>query len=166
MQKELLLAFVEEGYQKPAWHGPNLRSALRGVSMEEAAWRPAKGRHNIWEIAVHAAYWKYTVTRRLTGSNKHSFPERGRNWFARDGAKPAKDGAERRWKSDLALLAKMHRELCHTIAGVKDADLMRAAKGSRPLAVRNIAGIAMHDVYHAGQIQLLRKLYANRMKRA
>ena len=54
--KEHILALVDEGFQKKAWHGPNLRSALRGVSADEAAWRPGKNRHNIWELAVHAAY--------------------------------------------------------------------------------------------------------------
>ena len=157
---------MEEGFQKPAWHGPNLRSALRGVRVEEAVWRPAPGRHNIWEIAVHAAYWKYTVARRLTGSKKHEFPEKGRNWFARSKAKSAGDEAEKRWKNDLALLAKTHRELCNAIKGLNESELMRSTRGSRQTALRNIAGIAMHDAYHAGQIQVLRKLYAKKQNRS
>ena len=164
MQKQQLLALVEEGYQKPAWHGPNLRSALRGVTAEEAAWRPAKGRHNIWEVAVHAAYWKYTVTRRLTGQKTHGFPEKGSNWFPRDAGGLTKNETAKRWKSDLALLAATHRELRNAIAGLKEADWMRPTRGSRQTAMRNIVGIALHDVYHAGQIQLLRKLYADRRK--
>jgi hypothetical protein len=164
LDKEQLLALVEEGFQKPAWHGPNLQNALRGVTAEEAAWRPAKSRHNIWEIAVHAAYWKYTVTRRLTGSRKRDFPEKGRNWFARDGAKLTKSEAAKRWKSDLDFLAKTHQELCTAIADLKGSDLMRSTRGNGKTAIRNVVGIAMHDVYHAGQIQLLRKLYSNRMR--
>ena len=159
MKKKQLLALVEEGFQKPAWHGPNLKSALRGVRVEEAAWRPAKGRHNIWEITVHAAYWKYTVARRLTGSRTHDFPEKGRNWFVRDRVKPANC-----WQSDLALLTRMHQKLLKAIVGLKESDLTRAARGSRQTALRNIAGTAMHDVYHAGQIQVLRKLYRGRTK--
>ena len=164
MQREQLLALVEEGFHKPAWHGPNLRNALRGVTAEEAAWRPAKNRHNIWEIAVHAAYWKYTVTRRLTGSRKRDFPEKGRNWFARDGAKLTKGEAAKRWKSDVDFLARTHRELCHAIAELEESGLRGSAHGSGKTATRNIVGIAMHDVYHAGQIQLLRKLYGNRTR--
>lgn len=159
MNRQQLLALVEEGFQKPAWHGPNLRSALRGVTAEQAAWRPAKGRHNIWEIAVHAAYWKYTVTRRLTGNRKFSFPEKGRNWFPRATTKLTKNEAQKRWKSDLALLACMHRELCNSITDLGESDLVRRMPGSRQTAIRNIVGIAMHDAYHAGQIQMLRKLY-------
>lgn len=158
--KEQLLALVEEGFQNPAWHGPNLLTALRGVSAKEAAWRPAKGRHNIWEITVHAAFWKYTVTRRLTGSKKRSFPEKGRNWFVRNGTGLTKDEAAKCWKSDLELLARTHEELRIAIAELKNVDLMRAMRGNHQTAVRNIMGIAMHDTYHAGQVQLLRRLYA------
>ena len=95
--KKQLLALVEEGFQKAAWHGPNLRSALRGVRAEEAAWRPARGRHNIWEIAVHVAYWKYAVTRRLTGSKTHEFPEKGANFFARSLENSTKAEAQKNW---------------------------------------------------------------------
>lgn len=164
LRKDQLLGLVEEGFRKPAWHGPNLQSTLRGVSAEEAVWRPAEGRHNIWEMALHAAYWKYAVTRRLTGNKKHEFPEKGRNWFERDGAKLAHDEAAKRWKSDLAFLARTHGELRNAIAVIKEKDLTRSTRGNRQTAMRNIVGIAMHDVYHAGQIQLLRKLYRDRKK--
>src|SRR5271157_5077262 len=79
----LLLDILEQGYMPKAWHGPNLRQSLRGVSAEAAAWRPAPGRHNIWEIAVHAAYWKYVVRRRLCGGKRGSFILKGSNWFLR-----------------------------------------------------------------------------------
>lgn len=164
MDKKELLALVEEGFQKPAWHGPTLRSALRGVAVEEAAWRPAKGRHNIWEIVVHATYWKYTVTRRLTGSKKRGFPETGRNWFVRGGANLGKDEMAKRWKNDLKFLATKHKELCYAISNLKKADFTRSLRGNRQTAISNVLGVAMHDVYHAGQIQLLRKLYDNRMR--
>ncbi len=156
--KEILLALVEEGFQKQAWHGPNLRSALRGVSAEEAAWRPGENRHNIWEITVHAAYWKYSVTKRLTGSKKHEFPEKGRNWFARDAKISEKRETEKNWARDLALLTKTHKELLNAIANMKESEMKGQCRGSRQTVKQNIIGIAMHDVYHAGQIQLLRKL--------
>ncbi len=162
--KELLLALVEEGFQKQAWHGPNLRSSLRGVSAEEAAWRPGKNRHNIWELTVHAAYWKYAVTKRLTGSKGHEFPEKGRNFFAREAKTMSGRETEENWKRDLALLAKTHNELRATIANMSDSEMERRCRGSRQTVRQNVAGIAMHDVYHAGQIQLLRKLYEQRKK--
>jgi hypothetical protein len=52
----LLLRMLDESYEKSAWQGPNLRGALRGVRAQAAAWRPAPGRHNIWELAIHPAY--------------------------------------------------------------------------------------------------------------
>ena len=107
---------------------------------------------------MHAAYWKYAVTKRLTGSKKHVFPEKGRNWFARDARGLSKGEAEKKWERDLALLAKMHKELRGTIAKMKDAELGGRCRGSRQTVKQNVVGIAMHDVYHAGQIQMLRRL--------
>jgi uncharacterized damage-inducible protein DinB len=161
-EKQQLLALIEEGFQRAAWHGPNLRSALRGVRVEEAAWRPGKGRHNIWEITVHAAYWKYAVTKRITGSKKHEFAEKGRNWFARAEKKMSTAEAQKSWARDLALLAKTHKELRKAIEALRESDLERPCRGSRQTVRRNLVGIAMHDVYHAGQIQVLRKLYSAR----
>ncbi|MCG8455230.1 MAG: hypothetical protein MI919_03045, partial [Holophagales bacterium] len=51
----ILLLAVEQAYDRRAWHGPNLSSALRGVTPGMAAWRPGAGRNNVWELAVHAA---------------------------------------------------------------------------------------------------------------
>ena len=79
----LLLQMIDEAYDKKSWHGPNLRGGIRGLSPAMAAWRPAENRHSIAEIAVHAAYWKYTVRRRLRGEKRGSFPLKGSNWFPR-----------------------------------------------------------------------------------
>lgn len=162
-RKKQILAMVEEGFQKAAWHGPNLRGALRGVSVEEAAWRPGKNRHNIWELTVHAAYWKYAVTKRLTGGKKHEFTEKGRNYFAREMKNGGQGDAEKNWRRDLALLTKTHKDLRRAIGALKESEFAGPCRGSRQTVMQNAVGIAMHDVYHAGQIQLLRKLYAARM---
>lgn len=164
---ERLLEFVDEAYAGHAWHGPSLRSALRGVTAEEAAWRPAPGRHNIWEVAVHGAYWKYAVRRRLLGEKRRGFPEPGRNWFERppsgesSGTRAARTNTKtiaKAWERDLAYLARIHHELRATVSRVKLVDLGRRVAGSRYTCRRTIAGIAFHDVYHAGQIQLLKRL--------
>ena len=60
-----LLAALEEAYKGPAWHGPSLRAALKGIDAKQAAKRQGPGRHNIWELAIHAAYWKFAVRRQL-----------------------------------------------------------------------------------------------------
>src|SRR5262245_41333570 len=61
-----LLHALDRAFDHASWHGPNLRGALRGITPARAAARPAKGRNSIWELAVHCAYWKYTVRRKLT----------------------------------------------------------------------------------------------------
>ena len=151
----LLLQIIDSGYNRKAWHGPNLRQSLRGVSAEEAAWRPAPDRHNIWEIAVHAAYWKYAVRRRLRGDPRGSFACEGSNWFVRPGlvshSKVGASGAcpsEKAWREDKRLLEREHQKLRGAIAEARNYRI--------PLA--HIYGVAFHDVYHAGQIRLLRRL--------
>jgi len=150
---ENLLGLIDEAYNRAAWHGPNLRGSLRGVTAAEAARRPRPGRHNIWELAVHAAYWKYAVRRRLVGEKRGSFALRGSNWFTR----PA-DGSEKAWRADLVLLAEEHRQLREVIVAFPPNELRRRARGSKTTAQRLIAGVAFHDVYHAGQIQLIKRL--------
>ncbi|HKS96821.1 MAG TPA: DinB family protein [Terriglobia bacterium] len=144
----LLLQMLDEAYQRPTWHGPNLAQSLRGVSARLAAWRPQPGRHNIWEVAVHAAYWKYAVRRRLRGEPRASFALPGSNWFRRP--LPGKRG-EKAWAEDRELLAQEHMRLRAAVA-----EYLKGAPTER--ALRMIFGVAFHDVYHAGQIRLLRRL--------
>jgi hypothetical protein len=142
-----LVELLDEAFDRKSWHGPNLRGALRGISPEQAAWRPGPGRHNVWEYAVHAAYWKYVVRRRLSGHKRGSFPLKGSNFFSR----PV-EATEAAWRADLALLEGQHQELRRAVL---EAD-------SRTLAVPEllhmVRGAAAHDFYHAGQIRLLRTL--------
>src|SRR5260370_37229173 len=81
--EKLVLALLDESYEKSTWHGPNLKQSLRGVTAKQAAWRPGRGRHNIWELALHAAYWKYAVRRRIESGKRGSFALKGSNFFAR-----------------------------------------------------------------------------------
>jgi hypothetical protein len=163
IRTQQLLALLDDGFQKAAWHGPNLRGALRGVTWRQAQWRPAAGAHNIWEVACHAAYWKYVVRRRLLGETGRGFPETGRNWFVRPSTKQSKRIPPRNaWKRDMALLARLHGELRETVAPYHDKALDTPARGSRQTPAKMIAGVAMHDVYHAGQIQLLKRLSSKR----
>lgn len=137
---------LDQGFEKKAWHGPNLKQSLKGLTAREAAWRPAPGRHNIWEIALHAAYWKYAVRRRLRGDPRGLFPAKGSNWFRRPMASTA-----RAWRADRELLVKEHQKLRQAIT-----DLARGK--SRDVRWDMVFGVAFHDVYHAGQIRLLRRL--------
>jgi hypothetical protein len=118
----------------------------------QTSWRPARGRHNAWEVAVHAAYWKYAAWRRLTGEKRGSFPRKGSNWFA--SPTPPTEVA---WRKDVALLADCHRRLRAAVERLEDGDLGRSAPGGRETIGRLVRGIAAHDLYHAGQIQLLKR---------
>lgn len=150
-----LLSQLDQAYDRRSWHGPNLRGSLRGVTPAQAAWRPAPRRHNIWELAVHAAYWKYAVRRRLAGEKRGSFALKGSNFFTR----PTELTAAA-WKHDLALLESSHRALRETIAGLSERDLARMPAGGSFSVLAMVQGIAAHDLYHAGQVQLLKRLMA------
>jgi uncharacterized damage-inducible protein DinB len=152
------LDLLGEAFEKKAWHGPNLRGSLRGLTAEHAAWRPAPGRHNVWELAVHAAYWKYAVRRLLTAEKRGSFPYQGSNWFAR----PAGEASEAAFKADLAVLAREHRLLVEAASRVAARELEKKPRGSKYTRRRLIQGAAAHDFYHAGQIQVLKRLRSAR----
>jgi hypothetical protein len=150
---ELLLRILDQAYDKKAWHGPNLRGAVRRLTADEAAWRPHSRRHCIAEITVHAAYWKYAVRRRLRGEKRGSFALSGSNWFSL--AEPLTGEA---WKGYVALLDAEHRALRAAVAGLPPSRLHEARSGSKFTDAALIYGAACHDVYHAGQIQLLKRL--------
>jgi hypothetical protein len=149
----LLLRVSDQAYDQKSWHGTTLRGSLRGVTAEEALWRPGRGRHNIWELALHAAYWKYAVRRRLAGDGIGSFERRPSNWPEI----PTPSDA-RAWKRDVAFLDAEHRKLRAVIADLTPAALQeRSPKGVWTNA-EEIHGVAAHDLYHTGQIQLIKRL--------
>ena len=149
----MLLTILDQAYDHPSWHGTNLKGSIRRVSLKQAAWRPAPARHNIWERVVHAAYWKYAAWRRLTGQARGSFPLKGSNWFAR----PI-EATERAWRSDLGLLDEMHAGLRAAVEKLPARELRRTPKSSKFGNLALLSGVAAHDLYHAGQIQLLKRL--------
>jgi DinB superfamily len=149
---DLLLALIDQAFDRKSWHGPNLRGSIRGVDAELAARRLAPGRHCIWEIVLHAAYWKYVVRRRLLGEKRGSFPRKGSNWFAAPG--PLSEAA---WEEAVHLLEEMHRTMRRAIADLAPTDLAIVPAGGTTSHFALVSGIAAHDVYHAGQIQLIKR---------
>lgn len=145
---ELILALLDEAYEKKTWHGPNLKQSMKGITARQAAWRPAPGRHNIWEEALHAAYWKYAVRRRIERGKRGSFALKGSNFFKRPEKGKVNEFA---WSADKELLEREHRALRATVAKI-----VRKPQAGKLL--RQLYGVAFHDVYHAGQIRLLRRL--------
>jgi hypothetical protein len=141
---DLLLEIIERGYQRQSWHGTNLRGSVRGLEPRVALWRPAPGRHNIYELVLHTAYWKYAVRRRLSGEKRGSFPRKGSNWFRAPGSL-----SEAEWREAIELLQEQHHQMIEAIEANPRIALQRK---------RMVYGIAAHDLYHAGQIQLLKRL--------
>lgn len=150
---ELLLEVLDQAFDHKGWHGTTLRGSLRGVTPAEALWRPAPGRHNIWELTVHAAYWKYAVRRRLAAGAAGSFARKPSNWPA---VPSTPDAAA--WKSDVRLLEAEHRLLRDAVRTLPPAKLRTLSPQRVWTMAEEIHGVAAHDLYHTGQIQLIKRL--------
>jgi uncharacterized damage-inducible protein DinB len=149
-----LLAFLDQAFDHTSWHGPNLRSSLRGLSATLASWKPSPKRKSIAEIGIHAAYWKYTIRRRLTGAKRGSFPLKGSNWFSLP--QPFDDQA---WASIVQLLDEQHRALRSTVESLDVTRLSKRAGTSKLTVADLVRGVAAHDLYHSGQVNMLKRMY-------
>ncbi len=127
----VLARVIEEGYGPGAWHGPDLKAALADVPPELAFWRPAPGRHCIAEIALHHAYCTRCVRGQLSGTQPEPFVLEGVDAEQRRLATVVADIAAGRVRSSLG-----------------DADRFEL-----------VLGITCHAVYHAGQVQLIKRLH-------
>ena len=152
-QIRLLLEVFDQAYTAPSWHGTPLKGTIRGVTARAALWRPGARRHCIWDLVLHTAYWKCMVRRRLLCDPDIAFPRPGSNWLA---LPDPPNGAA--WKRDRALLDEQHALLRKAITGLEPTDLNRRGWRSRWPIKAEIYGIASHDLYHAGQIQILKRL--------
>ena len=142
---------LAHAFEQPTWHGANLREALAGVTLSQALWRPTLERHNIWELALHCAYWKHVVIRALGGfDNAEGFPRRPDNFPALPEATPSA------WETDLGLLEATQQQLLEQVRAFDGVRLNEPAEaGESKTFAELLFGVAYHDVYHAGQIRLL-----------
>ena len=150
-----LLASLDRAYDGRSWHGPNLKRALRGLTPAVAFFRPGPERHAIYDLALHAAYWKYVVRRRLSGEKRGSFALAGSNFFFAPSRPSAKELAAAQ-----SLLEREHRALRELVEELPER--VFSARFGRWTGEAMISGAAAHDLYHAGQIQLLRKLFSEK----
>jgi hypothetical protein len=65
------------------------------------------------------------------------------------------------WRSHVAALEAEHRALRDVIAGFSPSELFDLAVGGKVTNLMLMSGIASHDLYHTGQIQLLKRLQGN-----
>lgn len=153
MAMTLLREMLEHAFRGRGWHGTTLTGALRGVTPAQALWRPARRRHNIWEIVLHAAYWKYAVRRRLVGGSVGGFPRSPSNWPVA----PTKPSTVQ-WRADRQLLRATHDQLLEAVRDFPTRRLVERAPGGHWRFQELIHGVAGHDLYHTGQIQLIKRL--------
>ncbi len=139
------------------WHGgATVLGALRGLSPEVAAWKPYPDLHNIWAFALHVAYWNYAVRRRLTGEARGGFPRTPSN-FPDVPSKATKAA----WNEDRHLVKEQHDLLVRALEAFDPSRLDEyAGIETKTTNADLITGIVLHDTYHAGQIQMLKRLAA------
>jgi DinB superfamily len=141
---------LTEGYGPGAWHGPDLKAALADVTSALAFWRPQPQRHNIAEIALHHAYYARVVRLQLSGEPGEPFVLAGEDWF------DAKDDTTLPWPRIFATVDSEQRRLSDLVADIEAGKVASPLAGTERLNL--VLGITCHAVYHAGQVQLIKRL--------
>ncbi len=145
-----ILAQLEINFRGDAWHGPSVMRILADVTAEQAAAKPIKNAHSIWELVLHIKVWKDTPRQRLAGqpfepSSEEDWPE-------------VSDTSEVSWTNALKELEASHENLVEAVSKLDDTNLHQPATGTDYSNYFMIQGVIQHDLYHAGQIALLKKL--------
>ena len=140
---------LRRAFDGSAWHGPSLLELLKDVDAETAAARPLGDVHSIWELVLHIAVWDDAGLRRLSGEKWQpvglaNFPQ----------VTTMTEGA---WRKAVAAAKRTHETLVKTVAGLPDSRLWDRCPGKRYDFYHLLHGIAQHDLYHAGQIAILKK---------
>ena len=147
---ERLVEELRQAFAGPAWHGPAVREVLADVNPERAASRPLANAHSIWEIALHIATWEDVVRRRLAGEVIDDLPDE-QDWPA------VRDASADAWQHTLQLLERTNLALRNAMARLETAELTGTVPGKSYSVYVMLQGVIQHDVYHAGQIALLKK---------
>ncbi len=153
-ERARLLDLFDRAWEGPSWHGPSVREALEGVSAADAAARPPGCPHSIGELVLHMAAWKRAVARRL----------RGRAWSPSD-AENFPAFRARDWVRARATLAREHLALRAAVRGLRPAGLARPATAGGSVKYLQAHGVIHHDLWHAGQVMVLRRILERRRGR-
>jgi uncharacterized damage-inducible protein DinB len=155
-ERDRLLDLFDRTHAGDAWHGPSLHAALDGVTAAQAAAYPVAGAHSIWEIVLHISGWREEVVKRLRGRSA-SEPDDG-DWPTPPPASPDA------WRAARDRLDATHQLVVQAVRALSEADLETAvrdtrddAEGAGPSYALTLHGLVHHDVYHAGQISLLKR---------
>jgi uncharacterized damage-inducible protein DinB len=140
---------LRRAFEGEAWHGPAVLELLRDVTAQQAAARPIAGAHSIWELVLHIAAWENAGRRRLEGDraelpDEENFP-------------PVNDTSEAAWQRAIEELKIGHSKLYDAIAGLEESRLDEPILDGMRSVYITLHGVIQHDLYHAGQIALLKK---------
>ena len=140
----------ERAFNGEAWHGPSVLSLLSGVTAEQAAAHPIPGAHSIWELTLHIAAWEDACRRRLEGDPAQL--TENENW------RPVNDTSDAAWENTKQELIDTHRRLLNAISAIDDDRLNQPMITAGEASVYvTLHGGVQHDLYHAGQIAMLKK---------
>jgi uncharacterized damage-inducible protein DinB len=140
---------LRRAFDGSAWHGPALLELLEDVDAATAAAKPLAKVHNIWELVLHIAVWDGAASRRLTGEK---YQPTGLANFP-----PVLEPTTAAWRKAIAETKRTHQTLVKTVAGLPDSRLADRVPGKRYDFYHMLHGIAQHELYHAGQIAILKK---------
>ena len=140
---------LERAFEGNAWHGPSVRELLADMRAERALAKPLANAHSIWEIVLHIAAWERVVRRRLAGEDVTLSPEE--DW------PPVQEASEIAWRTAVDSLEKGHQELQSLIARLSEAQLQDQVVGRHDSVYQMVHGVIQHDLYHAGQMAILKK---------
>lgn len=146
---EFIADQLQRSYAGEAWHGPSLEEILAGVTAEQALARPIADAHSIWEVTMHIGVWMSACRRRLAGDPAKLTPQE--DWPLIDGGSPAA------WKQTLNALKQEHNQLRAAICAFPESSLQNLAPAKDHSMAFMLQGVIQHNLYHAGQIAVLKK---------
>ena len=144
-------------FEGEAWHGPAVLALLDGVTAQQAAAHPIPGAHSIWELTLHIAAWERACLRRLKGDPAQLTD--AEDW------EPINDTSDAAWEATKQELIDNHRELLDAISSVDESRLDESIYKDPNVPYSSVYvtlhGGVQHDLYHAGQIAMLKKALVN-----
>jgi len=146
-----ILDQLKRAFESSAWHGPSVREVLAGVTAEQAHTRPLRNAHSIWELVRHIAVWEDVGRRRLEGDRAQIEISSPADW------PPPEDSSESAWESAKLALERGHQALVETISQVPESRLNEPVAEGMSTVYVTLHGVIQHDLYHAGQIAILKK---------
>jgi uncharacterized damage-inducible protein DinB len=141
---------LRRAFEGDAWHGPALLELLEDVDAATAAAKSLPDVHSIWELVLHIAAWDGATSRRLAGEVCQ--PE------GTDNFPVVPKPSEAAWRKAVAEAKHAHDALVKTVAGLPESRLWERVPGKKYDFYHLLHGVAQHELYHAGQIAILKKM--------